>query len=425
MFKNLYKYTTQSSTFVFLLVAGIICTSISADLLKNNIYQFGPDTMAFFFPPFFTSLYFTIIGYQSGFTKRLLAESVLLFLIMLVPLWNYLFKVILPNPYEDFERYMVYAKNMVQNKTFWGGDRLVFKNQSNALITQPGARYFIAFELLIFKQLYRFVSILNLLLFCCSTFFLQKLIFQSITNNILKLLLGLLVLLSVPYATKNILMGLSEWLTVSLIIGTLYFYFIRKSLFISILFLALIPFLRQNTLPVVLFLFSCFIYKQKNWGGYIFLFLLTLLLPLYHNLYYAGEWRFFTSIFKWPFLNYDASAEMAKSNGFSFFHVFNNSLHYLGLHFRINRELDFMEESFLFLWLFIFLFIFMGKQISSGFLRIVFFSSSLLMVLIPGILLATDFYPRFEFVNVYLILAVFLTLYKSDKSISALPGFHK
>jgi hypothetical protein len=67
----------------------------------------------------------------------------------------------------------------------------------------------------------------------------------------------------------------------------------------------------------------------------------------------------------------------------------------------------------------------MGKQISSGFLRIVFFSSSLLMVLIPGILLATDFYPRFEFVNVYLILAVFLTLYKSDKSISALPGFHK
>jgi hypothetical protein len=233
------------------------------------------------------------------------------------------------------------------------------------------------------------------------------------------------VLLSVPYAAKNILMGLSEWLTVSLIIGAVYFHFFRKSLLVAIILLALFPFFRQNALPVVLFLFFLFVNRQKNQIAYIFVFLGFLLLPLYHNLYYAGEWRFFTSIFQWPFLNYETSSALIKPTAFSFFHLFNNCLHYIGIDIKGTPGPDFMEESFLFLWVFLFLFVYMGRTLHSKLSVRFFYLSTGILVLLPGILLATDFYPRFEFVNIYLILAVFLTLYKSDKSISVIPGFHK
>jgi hypothetical protein len=376
--------------------------------------MFGKEIIVLFLPSFFVVLFYTINGFLSGFSNKIFILSLFLFLVICIPFWGQVFKIVQPNKGDDFEKTFFFTKNMIQNKTLWGGDQLLFKEAGKSYVMQPGFRYFVAVELLIFKELYRFISVLNLFLFISALFFLQKTIDHLINNKTLKILLFLLVILSMPYATKNILMGLSEWLAVFFLIGSVYFYLYRNNLFLALVFLAIIPFIRQNTLPITMIVFMIYTLKSRLKLSYLISFIAILLLPLYHNLYYAGEWRFFTSVFEWPFLNYGNSSTSVKATDISVSHLLNNITHYIGFDFK-NGYIDFMEESFLFLWLFIFLFIYMGRQIASKYGRYFYYLTSIFLVLVPGILLATDYYPRFEFVNAYLILAVFLITYKFDR----------
>jgi hypothetical protein len=144
-----------------------------------------------------------------------------------------------------------------------------------------------------------------------------------------------------------------------------------------------------------------------KWKAYL-LFALILLLPVYHNLYYAGEFRFFTSIFKWPFVKYDDGA----ASGFYFFKIINNLLHYAGL--DISKKPDFLEESFLFLLFFTGLYFYLGRFLKNNKLRFFYFAVTSFTVMLPSLLLATDFYPRFEFVNVYFVLALFIILHQTE-----------
>jgi hypothetical protein len=83
--------------------------------------------------------------------------------------------------------------------------------------------------------------------------------------------------------------------------------------------------------------------------------------------------------------------------------LFNNVAHYIGVHFKRDGSFDLIEESLLFLWLFNYSLIHVVKNVLHGSERL-YFLLVMCSVILPTIVLATDFYPRFEFVVVYFFL---------------------
>ena len=389
--------------FFAILVAGIVSSVLSKSLLSLSEYQFGPETLGLFVPPFLTTLFLYFAGREHGFSYKILGFSLLLFMLQLLPFGELLWKVVKPNPVEDFERYFQYARHMIRHQTLWGADQIRFPNQSRAYITQPGYRYFVAFELLIFDKLYRFVSLLNIGLFLSAIYFFLKIIHHLISDGKLKFMLSSLLVLSVPYATKNILMGLTEWLTVILLVCFAWFYFYKKQWLTAFVFLAFVPFLRQNLLPPVFVILVIHFISQKFDYRILVVFVLILLLPVYHNLYYAGEFRFFTSVFEWPFIEYTSGG----SKRIDILHILNNVCHYLGFDF-INGHIDFIEEGFLMLIGFVIIYFCFNRYFAKQLWSYLFYAITLSTLFIPTLLLATDFYPRFEFVLINLTIIFFL-----------------
>jgi len=407
------KTSFRNTSFLILFIVGSFLVLFFSPQLKNTNLQFGNQTISLFFPPLIAVLFLTLNGIWSGYNFKLLLLTIILFAAQIFPLQNLLLNAIEPTKDDDFEKTLTFAKNIIQNKTLWGGDQLIFKEAGKSYVMQPGFRYFVAMELLVFKGLYRFVGIINVLLFVSSLFFLQKTIDHIVNNRGVKILLFLLIFLSVPYATKNILMGLSEWLAILFLIFSVYFFFYRENRFLALVFLALVPFIRQNILPAVFFILLFFYLLKPIKISYLILFLLLLLTPLYHNLYYAGEWRFLTSVFEWPFLLYEKKTVSNEIAGFSFFHVANNLLHYIGLDYK-NKTPLFMIESCVFLWFFLFLYVYLKRTFKLLKSKYSFYTITGFFIILPGVFLATDYPPRFEFVNVYLIIAMFLILHQHE-----------
>lgn len=390
-----------TTVFLLLLATGFVISFILYPYAKDYPYQFGPQMIGLFVPPFFTIAYFFYCFCFEELNRTIIAKALVLFLIQLIPFYALLFKETAPYPGEDLARNMIYAKNMIANNTLWGGDELVFDVHSKAYITQPGYRYFVALELLMFQKLYRFVCIVNLLLFVVAVYAYFQMLRKYIAYKKVAVLLALITLLTVPYATKNILMGLSEWLTVVLLILSVYLYLVKKSVASSLIVLALVVFLRQNLLPPVLLLAILMIMSEKQKMVNAIVFTFFLMLPVYHNFYYNNEVRFFISIFNYPFLTY--AENNLPANGINYWLLLNNLLHYTGIHLNRNGSVDFIEESFLFLWVFLSLAYVVVRHYLSGNKRI-FFLLLLSSIFFPTMILATDFYPRFEFVVVYFFL---------------------
>lgn len=400
---------------------GFASSLILRSYLKVLPYQFGIEAVGLFVPPFLAALYMAICGIRNGFSNGLLLKVILLYCIQVIPFWNLLFQIILPNPGEDFARNFAYAQNMIDQHTLWGGDKIAYPDEGNAFITQPGYRYFIALELVLFENLYRFVSVLNALLFIVSLFFFMKAVFLSVGKSLFTILLLFFLVMTVPYAVKNILMGLNEWFMIVLLMLSVYFLKVRGAVILSIVFLALVPFIRQNTLPAVLLVAFWLVMGYKNKLLVFGLFLFVLLLPVYHNLYYAGEWRFFASIHQWPFLSYATPSKYEAAIGINYMKVINNVLHYAAIHIRGDKSIDLMEEAFCFLWMFPFIYYCMQKKYFTGFYKW-FFLIVTLGVIIPTFFIATHFYPRFEFVCVFWTLSAFTFLIGDSRLIQA-KGF--
>lgn len=398
----------EKYVFLLLFFIGIISTFVLYPAAVGYPYQYGHQMVGLFIPPFCTGLYLYYFFYLKKVSSTVLLKAIVLFFAQLIPFFPLFFQETNPYPGEDLARNMFYARNMISNHTLWGGDELVFGMQSKSFITQPGYRYFVALELLLFKKLYRFVSIFNLLLFIFGVYIYFKTVDVSINSTKVKRLLGFISLLAIPYATKNVLMGLSEWFVVVLLIFTVWLYRVKNNSITSMFFLGLIPFVRQNLLLSVLLLAVWIILMNKKRVGLLLAFIIPLMLPLYHNLYYAGEWRFFISIFQWPFLTYPQRGLPAE--GINYWLILNNALHYFGFHIKSFGNVDFLEESIGFLLPFSFLYVYIQKKYLSGIKRL-FFLAITFSTIIPSIFLATDFYPRFEFVNVYITLISFVILY--------------
>ncbi|HZI01932.1 MAG TPA: hypothetical protein VEX63_12350, partial [Flavisolibacter sp.] len=242
-------FANKNDAFFFLAttLVGVITSLLTFDLLDGYQFDAGRNMLGVYFPPILTLIYISVSGFRFGFNKRLLFKCLLTYCIQISPFIPLFTQIVTPQPFDDFSRYYLFAKNMLDNGTLYGSDRLYFKNvPGKHYIIQPGYRYFVLLELFLFKHLYRFIYFINIGLYLLSVFHFQKVVCHVIQRKKLQLALLLLLLLFSPYAIKNLLMGIPEWLTVILLFWTCYFYIIHRNEYLAALCLGLVPFFRQN-----------------------------------------------------------------------------------------------------------------------------------------------------------------------------------
>src|SRR5215207_2291293 len=169
--------------FTALSILGFLSALYFVTLLKGFPFNFGKNLIGVFIPPLFTVSYFTLLGYKYAFTRGLLIKSLLLYLIQILPFAPTFFEVFKPTFGDDFHRYYEYAKYMIANRTLYGADELWFPSQGKHYLTQPGYRYFVAAELVLFRDLYRIVAFINILLFIVSLFLFQKAVKNAILEK--------------------------------------------------------------------------------------------------------------------------------------------------------------------------------------------------------------------------------------------------
>jgi len=404
-----YWFNGKDDLLLFCLycVTGIAASVFGARLLDSFEYNFGKNVAGLFIPPLFCVFFLSYSAYRYHLHSKVLIKTLLLYCFQILPYVPLFLQAFRPTGEDDFYRYYLYAKNMVDNHTLWGGDQLFFEQAGYHYVTQPGYRYFIYLELVAFKDLYRFVPFINIGLYIIVVYLFQKAVFQTINSNKLKLAILILILLFTPYIIKNLLMGLPEWFTILLLMYTCYLYLVPKKRLLCVFVLGLVPFFRQNLLIAVVLLFVWMLWNNRKWSVMTALFLLPLMLPLYHNLYFAGEWRFFVDIFQLPFLNYEAGNDKVSSINYSL--LLSNIIHYFGFDLE-NGRIVFSMIAALFLPFATVLYFYFIKQLHMAQYRLLFVIITT-SAIAPVILFGNAYYPRFEVVNVAIALISFLLLY--------------
>ncbi|WP_127132524.1 hypothetical protein [Pseudoflavitalea rhizosphaerae] len=380
----------------------------------------GKSLIGVFIPPFIAVVYLTYTGYKYSLNRKLLIKTLLLYFIQITPFLPVFLQTFQPTPANDFARYYLYAKNMFDNNTLWGGDQLFYDKLGRGLVTQPGYRYFIFLELLVFRDLYRIVSFFNITLLIIGIYCFLRVIHElTITGKFKKAILVLVVLIT-PFAIKNLLMGMPEWLTACLFMGCSYFLVVRRNELAAVFLLGLIPFFRQNLVITALLLLLYILVNSKERILLFITFFLVLLLPLYHNLYYAGEWKFFVDLLDYPFYNYTPDKQIS---GYNINLLINNIVHYFGIDISGGR----IEVSFIgaiFLPYSVILFFLMFRYLYRPAEKIFYFLITMSAVG-PAILMANAYYPRFEFMNVIVMMICFAIINAAGyKAVQALknPG---
>jgi hypothetical protein len=399
--KNSFNGKDEYRIFLLCGCLGFLSSVITFKFLNGFPYEMGKNLLGVFIPPFIAILYLAYTGSKYEPDRKLLLKTLLLYCVQIIPFIPIFFQEFQPTPANDFSRYYLYAKNMLDNNTLWGGDQLFYQNAGGmSYITQPGYRYFIFFELLVFRGLYRIVAFLNIVLFIVSVYSFVKVIHGLGMGSKLKSAMMVLLLLLTPFAVKNLLMGMPEWLTAVLLMGATYFYVVRKNEVLSVLLLGLVPFFRQNLLITTLLLFFWLLIQSKQKLKISIVFLIVLLLPVYHNLYYAGEWRFFVRLFDYPFYTVDR-----KISGYNINLIVNNIVHYLGIEI-LNGKPEISPIAIFFLPFSAILFFVMFNYLQRRVEKIYYFLTTMSAVG-PAILMANAYYPRFEFMNVIVMIAAF------------------
>jgi len=232
-----------------------------------------------------------------------------------------------------------------------------------------------------------------------------------------------LIFLSIPFAIKNILMCYTEWFVVLLFLLS-YLSYKKKNYYLFIFLIAIIPFIRQNLLLVDILLFIFFIIKQfkinkKINFKYFIIYLLFIFLPLYHNLYYANSFIFFTSNTATVIKNSNSLIDYFNINFLlnNFQNVFDQ------IYFRI-KEIFLIENfgslkgyslirnklisvfvPFSILYIF-YILIFKIDSINKK----IFFFLFIILTFLPSLILGAGGFPRFEFVNICFCFTFFYIL---------------
>lgn len=197
-------------------------------------------------------------------------------------------------------------------------------------------------------------------------------------------------------------MGMSEWLTAVLLMLACYLYTIRKNTSLAIVVLGLVPFFRQNLLITIIRLAVWILMYNRQRLKLLILFLIPLCLPLYHNLYYAGEWRFLVHLFPTPLINKNYST------GFDFHILIYNLSRLFGFE-TTKATVTFSFIAFLFMPYAIVLYFILLRTIKNNKWKLLFCAVTLCGIL-PGLYLGRDYYPRFEYTSVVLVLVCYCFL---------------
>jgi hypothetical protein len=382
--------------FVSLCIIGIVSSIFLLPPLDHYPYNSGKNLLGMYVPPFLSVCYLIGISVQYRPDRKVLVKTFLLFAILIAPYASLMLQVFQPTFGDDFHRYYVYARYMIDHHTLYGADSLSFPGMGRYYLTQPGYRYFIAAELVLFGHLYRFVQFINLAILVFGIFLFVQVIKHK--GGQYTMLLLAIVLLFTPYAIKNSIMGLSEWFTAFLLMLATWIYVMKRSAAATIFLLALVPFFRQNLLIAILLLAFVIILSNRNRALLLACFVIPLLLPLYHNLYFAGEWRFLVKLHAVPLLNPDYPASLNPA-------VFGENLFRL-IGLEITRgKIRFDWLAFAFLPLSIFVIVELTRKLSARW-RFYYIILSL-SALLPGLLLGKDYYPRFEFMSIVVIFVAY------------------
>lgn len=395
---------------------GVLLNLILGKLLPHSSAEFAPVLFPFFIAPFFTLLW---VAFRQLIGKPIsIFTALLIFSGISIPLLPCLNNVFYANIYDDSGRYFVYAEYMIENKTLWGADAIVYGFlEHKSYATQPGYRYLDAVYLSIFGKPIRLIQFVNSFLFTFITIFsVKRLMNGEKIGNKLALFATLLVVLSFPAGLKNCLQNLSEWFTVCLLSCSAMAFLRKKYLLFAFLF-AFSIFFRQNlffanSFLFVVLLFTDFIPVNKKISTFL-IYVLILLLPLYHNLYFDGSARFFVDIWEpYPYLK----GEFLGFESINFSYLKNNLLRNLGLRFPS------LEQSILALFIpfFLFFLFYCWLKMERFPKMTIFIFTGLLFA--PMILFTTNtYYPRFQYVVYLELLLVFLIYFNRKKKIENSP----
>ena len=415
-FKNIFHLDSRTLNFIFLilLLSGTLISFNFSQLLEFSSEAFDPNVISLMIPYTFSMFYLGACSFAGDLKLKRILLIVILFGCISTPLLPYLKNEFIYLAGDDAGRYSTYAHNMINNKTLWGSDGLIYNGRLE-YVDNPGYRYWLAFTLLIFKTQCRAIQLFNsgCLLFI-SALFLRTLSKKS-NQYEFKMIVTYLTL-SAPYASQNLLMGLTEWLTVGIFL--LLIYFIKNSRpTIAIIILSFIPFLRQNLFIyslIILFLLSVH-YKRIS---FVWIFSLIAALPVYHNFYFAGKLRFLVS----PGFNGSIYANRLPRAGFDFGAIFNyiisaiiRVMEYFGVHSNALSDISLFIISFLFVPFGTY-FIFKILNSIRGFdllLPLLIVSS----VVMPTLIFGWAYYPRFPYINQTIVLISILVFKDKDLNI--------
>ena len=389
-------YILTSVTAVVSFVAVLVLKSS----LAASPFAIGPHTLALFIPPVAAVGIVSACVWLGSTGARYVLLSFLVLVVSFLPLTSLIREPIVYHKGDDVVRYDTYARNMIENRTVWGGDALLHEGQ-NHYVDQPGYRYFLAATMVVTGRANRGMQVLHLFLY-----WITVAVFLTVVSPRLSLTfrrgLALFAFLSSPFAAKAVLLGIGEWVAVVFVLWSITA-FVCALYRIAVLLMALVPFFRQNMfvaagLMVLLFV----LISSKKWwvrGVNGILGILVLLLPLWHNIFYADEVRLLVTNTAVPF-DYTW-----KNAGDIVVRILERSLHYLGFSFE-SGSFSQMIIGTLFAPLGTFLVILSVIHLS-GMARIIAVVL-VLSVIVPTLILGWAYFPRFEYLNLWFLIASFV-----------------
>ena len=219
---------------------------------------------------------------------RAVAAAVALFVFCALPFADVLQNPIVHLQGDDSFRYSTYAHHILAERTLWGSDGLL--HDARYFVDQPGFRYYLAAVIGLLGGEHRGLQLFNMAILLAAILWLLRSLALHLPDRYWTAV-AIFVLASAPYAGKNIIFGNTEWFAVAVSMAATTLLLSRRYA-AAVVFLALMPFVRQNLLVISLLMAGFTLAQSRRWSLGL-LYVAILLLPLYHNLYYAAEWRFF------------------------------------------------------------------------------------------------------------------------------------
>ncbi|HEY5772597.1 MAG TPA: hypothetical protein VIS75_08210 [Chitinophagaceae bacterium] len=403
------KLINEYWLFIACLLFGLILIYFTLPMAEGYKFSNGKELLAFYVPLPVSMSFLIYSAWKQTLSRKTILYALLLFLLLIIPFYSFLLETYEHYSRDDGFRYRIMANNIAQNNTLWGSDDLVYNTSRKVYLFQPGDRYYLAVWIGIFGEEKRLFQFFNMLLYFSSIAMLLSCIQTKLKKGFIEKGVLLFFVLSSPFVVKNILMGLTEWLTITLFMLFCCAYLKNKK-FLAVCLLALVPFVRQNLLIASLLIFFWLLTQWPGWWKYAVCYLLLLMLPVYHNLYYAGEWKFLSTY-------YNKEGYLVLESGDSLFlqiikTFFYKILSYTGIGWA-TKNFWANAVSVLCIPLGTYLYIRCIQQLKGKNRQ--FFLALTLSAILPTLILGGNaYYPRFEWTNL-MIAFLFYGLLVSKK----------